>query len=246
MDDMNLIIDVGNTLVKVALFKGDSIVYKDSFDKRKIYFQLKKISLENVIDQAIISSVVSFTENEIAKIKQLFPLKQLNHHTKVPFKNRYSTPKTLGVDRIALMAAAHNKFPKHNVLVIDAGSCITFDFIDKNGVYRGGAISPGIQMRYNALNKFTDKLPLLKPSNEVGLIGDSTNNSIHSGVINGVLLEINGIIEQYNLEYEKLTSILTGGDTNFLAKRLKNSIFANPNFLLEGLNSILSYNCKND
>ena len=239
---MNLVIDIGNTLVKVALFEGDTIFYKESFDKIKLYFKLKKIHLEHNIDQAIISSVAYFDKNEINKIRKLFPLITLSHQTKIPFQNNYGSPKTLGVDRIALIASAFKKYPNQNVLVIDVGTCITFDFIDKNGKYRGGSISLGIAMRYQALHKFTNNLPLLKQEDTINLIGTTTEESIHNGVINGVVTEIDGIIDKYKIEYKKLTSILTGGDTNFLAKRLKNGIFANPNFLLEGLNNILTYN----
>ena len=243
---MNLVIDVGNSRVKVALFKEGSIFWQDSFEKQKIVFFLKKISQENKISQVIISSVATISEDDFARIAQLFPLKKLSYETKIPFQNNYGTPTTLGVDRIALMAGAAYNYPNQNILVIDAGSCITFDFMNENGIYKGGSISPGIEMRYKLLHKFTANLPLLKPESDVGLIGDSTINSIHSGVVNGVLAEINGIIERYKLEYGKLTPILTGGDTYFLAKRLKNGIFANPNYLLEGLNSIMRYNNKND
>ena len=145
-----------------------------------------------------------------------------------------------------MAAASVFKFSDKNVLVIDAGSCITYDFIDNKGVYYGGAIAPGIEMRYKSLHTFTDKLPLLDVTYPKQLIGDSTEESIHSGIVNGVLIEIEGVIERYKEKNEELTVVLTGGDTNFLAKRLKNSIFANPNFLLEGLNNILNYNLEND
>ncbi|MFT7498501.1 MAG: type III pantothenate kinase, partial [Porticoccaceae bacterium] len=149
-------------------------------------------------------------------------------------------------DRIALASASVFKFPNKNVLVIDAGTCITYDFIDKKGVYYGGAIAPGIEMRYKSLYTFTDKLPLLDVTDPKQLTGNSTEESIHSGIVNGILSEIEGMIDRYKEKNKELTVVLTGGDTNFLAKRLKNSIFANPNFLLEGLNNILNYNLKND
>ena len=171
---------------------------------------------------------------------------RLNHESELPFENGYATPTTLGVDRIALAAASVYKFSDKNVLVIDAGTCITYDFIDKKRVYYGGAIAPGIEMRYKSLYTFTDKLPLLDVTYPKQLIGDSTEESMHSGIVNGVLMEIEGAIERYKEKNEELTVVLTGGDTNFLAKRLKNSIFANPNFLLEGLNNILNYNLEND
>ena len=165
-----------------------------------------------------------------------------NSNTNIPFKNKYKTPKTLGVDRIGLVSSAVYRYPNENVLVIDAGTCITYDYVNTKAQYFGGSISPGIIMRYKALNNFTAKLPMLDLEFPESLIGISTNQSIHSGVIFGVLGEINAIINRYKDQNEKLTVVLTGGDANFLAKRLKNGIFANPNFLLEGLNAILNYN----
>ena len=158
----------------------------------------------------------------------------------------YKTPKTLGVDRIALASAAIQKYPKKNVLVIDAGTCITFDFISKDKEYLGGAISPGIQMRYKALHNFTAKLPLLDSGELTSFIGFDTESSIHSGVLNGVCNELDGVINQYSKKFRDLTVVLTGGDTNFLAKQLKSVIFAHPNFVLEGLHTILNYNLAND
>ncbi|PHR71623.1 MAG: pantothenate kinase [Lutibacter sp.] len=243
---MNLVIDVGNTRVKVALYKGTTLHYETIFLKKRIISELKKIKKEFVIDYAIISSVASLSVTSLDKIKNLFPLMQLGYKTKIPFKNKYKTPKTLGVDRMALVAAAVEQYPNKNVLVIDAGTCITYDFVDEKGVYSGGAIAPGVGMRYKALHTFTANLPLLKSDYPNNLIGNSTKNAIHSGVVNGVLFEIDGVIEQYKQQNQNLTIVLTGGDTNFLAKRLKNGIFANPIFLLEGLNIILNYNLKND
>ncbi len=243
---MNLVIDVGNTRIKVALYKETALRYETIFLKKRIISEIKKIKKEFEIDNAIISSVASLSMTSLDKIKNLFPLLQLGYKTKIPFKNKYKTLKTLGVDRIALVVAAVECYPNQNVLVIDAGTCITYDFVDENGIYSGGAIAPGVEMRYKALHTFTANLPLLKSVYPNNLIGDSTKNAIHSGVVNGILFEIKGIIEQYKQENENLTIVLTGGDTNFLAKRLKNGIFAKPNFLLEGLNTILNYNLKND
>jgi len=135
-----------------------------------------------------------------------------------------------------------NKFPDKNVLIIDAGTCITYDFINHKNEYLGGAISPGIKMRYNALHNLTANLPLLEAKPPKDLIGKSTSESIHSGIVNGILKEIDGIVLEYQKKYQDLTVILTGGDTKFLSKQLKSSIFANSNFLLEGLNFILEFN----
>ena len=160
----------------------------------------------------------------------------------MPFKNDYDTPHTLGVDRLALMAAAVDQYPKSNVLVIDAGSCITYDFMDANQNYLGGAISPGLEMRYKSLEAFTSNLPLLQKTVPNQSIGSSTEASIHSGILYGILYEIEGTIKAYQNKYPDLTVILTGGDADFLCKQFKISIFAHSNFLLEGLNFLLEFN----
>jgi type III pantothenate kinase len=194
------------------------------------------------IEKGIISHVAQIDAQLFDAIKEIVPLIELNHKTKLPFFNKYLTPKTLGVDRLALIAAASSQFPNKNTLVIDAGSCITFDVLNEFGEYFGGSISPGIQMRYKAVNHFTANLPLLSKSESIPELGNSTENAIHHGILNGVIQEIEGVIEQYKSKYQKLTVVLTGGDTIFLAKNLKSSIFAIPNFLLEGLNRILIHN----
>lgn len=241
---MNLIIDVGNTLVKLALFQGDVMVDKKEFPKSKIYSEVKKIVKAKHPKQAIISSVGKLPEFLVKRLTDLTPILNVDSTVKLPFKNLYKTPLTIGSDRLALAAAAAIQYRNNNVLVIDAGSCITYDFIDKDGNYLGGGISPGLSMRYKALNTFTAKLPLLKPSPPDTLFGDTTLTSIHSGTFGGLLKELDGIISDYKKNYTDLTVILTGGDAKLLANRLKNSIFANSNFLLEGLNSLLEFNTK--
>ncbi|NQV77435.1 MAG: type III pantothenate kinase [Lutibacter sp.] len=239
---MNLIIDVGNTRIKIAVFNNGKLIHNESVTKNVLVNRTIELIKKYECINAIISSVGSLEKHQIDKLRTQINLIELNFSTKIPFKNNYLTPKTLGVDRIALVSSAISKFPNQNVLIIDAGTCITYDFIDSNGCYFGGAISPGINMRYKALNTFTNKLPLLEPKYINQLIGDSTETCIHLGVINGVINEIDSFINQYRKKNKDLTVVLTGGDTNFLANRLKNSIFANPNFLLEGLNTILTYN----
>lgn len=239
---MNLIIDAGNTRIKAAIFNGLELIHNEVFKVDNFVQECLKLIVYYNCKQAIISSVGAVKKSEIAIIKQHIQLIELNSLTKIPFKNEYSTPNTLGVDRIGLVAAAVSIYPKKNVLIIDAGTCITYDFVDDKSHYYGGAISPGIQIRYKSLPKFTENLPLLEPNFNVSLIGNSTETCIHSGIIYGVLGEMDSIIEKYKKENEDLTVVLTGGDVNFLSNKLKNSIFANSNFLLEGLNSILTYN----
>ncbi len=167
---------------------------------------------------------------------------RLSHKTELPIINKYATPKTLGKDRLAGVVAASALYAKKNVLVIDAGTCITFDFINNDREYLGGSIHPGITMRFKALNNFTDKLPLIKRSSDFELIGNSTEKAILTGVLYAVLKEIQGMIEDYMGKYNDLTIIFTGGDASFFVSRLKNKIFAHPNLVLEGLNEILRYN----
>lgn len=243
---MYLIIDVGNTRVKVAVFEIDTIKEVFTFEKTNIISELKKIISNFSISNSIVSSVANFTDEETKKIAELLNPVFLDSNTKVPFENLYKTPKTLGVDRIALASAAIKKYPNQNVLVLDAGTCITYEFITDEGNYLGGAISPGIAMRYKALHTFTSKLPLLEANELENFIGTDTESSIHSGVINGVCNEIDGIIAQYQKKYSDLTVVLTGGDTYFLSKQLKSVIFAHPNFVLEGLHTILIHNLAND
>lgn len=239
---MNLIIDVGNTRIKTAVFDDSKMIHNESLTNDSFVSEAKKIIKKYKCTSAIISSVGSVNKSQIDELRAEINLIELDYNTKVPFVNKYATPKTLGVDRIALVSSAIATYPNKNVLIIDTGTCITYDFVNNEGNYYGGAISPGLQMRYKALNVFTEKLPLLEPSEKFELLGNSTETSIHSGIINGVINEIDGIIKQYRKKNTDLTVVLTGGDVNFLSNRLKNSIFANPNFLLEGLNTILTYN----
>lgn len=241
---MNLIIDVGNTRVKLAVFENSKLIHNESIKGEDLENSINVLIEKYGCNAGIFSSVGSVKNTIISKIKSKINLIELNSSTKIPFENKYSTPKTLGVDRIALISSAFTKFPDKNVLVVDAGSCITYDFINSAGEYFGGAISPGIEMRYKALNEFTDKLPLLEPNYVDQLVGSSTNESIHLGVTQGVINEIDSFVNQYRKINKDLTVVLTGGDTNFLSNRLKNGIFANPFFLMEGLNSILIYNLK--
>ena len=240
---MNLIIDAGNTMLKIAVFDKTRMIYNE---KRAVidFPESIKAVLHNQpnIKRAIVSNVGHLQKKDLDVLSIFVDVHQLSHQSKVPFKNSYATANTLGVDRIALATAAFYWNPNGNTLVIDAGTCITYDIINDYGEYLGGAISPGLEMRYKALHNQTSQLPLLQTSDLLDFIGNSTETSIHSGVINGICQEMDGIIKQYNSRFEDLTVILTGGDTQFLSKRLKNTIFAHSNFLLEGLNYLLEYN----
>ncbi|TGV03101.1 type III pantothenate kinase [Flavivirga rizhaonensis] len=240
---MNLVIDVGNSLVKLAVFEEGILLHKEVVELSLVLEGINALKeAYSGIKKAIISSVGRLNKETIKEISSYFDVMILDSNLKLPFKNLYKTPRTLGVDRMALVSASVEQFSNNNVLIIDAGTCVTYDFITANNEYLGGAISPGLRMRYKSLNNLTANLPLLESETPKSIIGDSTNSSIHSGVVHGILKEIDGNIEEYNRKYSDLTVILTGGDANFLSKQLKSSIFANSNFLLEGLNYILQFN----
>jgi len=240
---MNLIVDVGNTFVKVAIFHDRELLQTFVFSGEEAPKEIGDILKEHPsISHAIISSVGKSDQEFSLVFPSSIHVISLNSNTKVPFVNDYETPETLGVDRIALAAAACYHFPKQPVLIIDAGTCITYDLKDGNDHYLGGAISPGMQMRYKAVHEYTAKLPRLEPEKKNLLYGGSTKDSLHIGIIKGLLHEIDGFIYDYREKYPALTTILTGGDAHFLRDSIKNDIFANSNFLLEGLNYILDYN----
>ena len=240
---MNLIVDIGNSIAKLAVFQQDELRYRTIVEKAEVskiasdffkqYPEISKVVVSNVS-----SARFELPEEHLKKVKFL----ELSSTTPLPYKNLYATPQSLGNDRKALVAAAVKQYPGKNVLVIDAGTCITYDFKSASEEYLGGGISPGLKMRFLALNTFTANLPLMEVGEEHPLIGDSTATSITSGVVNGMLMEIEGIINSYKEKYANLHCIITGGDATFLSGNLKNGIFANSNFLLEGLNFILESN----
>jgi type III pantothenate kinase len=240
---MNLIIDAGNSKIKVAVFEQDTLIVKKIIDydnwENDIKYVLKEYSS---IMNIIVSSVSKIRVDDFYFVGDRFQLYFITNNSKFPFHNLYETQQTLGIDRMVLATGAVLNFPKKNRLIIDAGTCITYDFVDENNNYHGGAISPGIHLRYVALNNYTAKLPLLTKEEPKNYIGKTTEQSIHSGVINGVTKEIDGFIKVYSDSYENFIIILTGGDADFLAKRLKNTIFVNSNFLLESLNKTFQYN----
>ncbi|WP_335967334.1 type III pantothenate kinase [Galbibacter sp. PAP.153] len=240
---MNLIIDVGNSFVKIAVFKEDRLLVVEKSSEGTFINKISKLFQSYPsVKQIMVSSVGKLSHLQTKALSVFAPVSVLGANTKVPFKNAYATPNTLGMDRIALIAAAYYKYKGENCLVIDAGSCITYDFIDKKGVYHGGAIAPGLHMRLKAMHTFTANLPLIDSLEFIDFIGNSTKGCMISGAVNGSVNEIEATILQYQERFKDLTVILTGGDSHFLSKRLKSSIFAHPNFLLEGINYILELN----
>ncbi len=242
---MNLIVDVGNSRAKFAVFEKNALLFDSTIATEKVAVHIKDLfNRFPKIKNAIVSSVGNLNEKDFAVLSIFCEVHVLSHNSKVPFKNSYATPQTLGVDRIALATAAFYHNPNANTLVLDAGTCLTYDMVNDYGEYLGGAISPGLYMRYRALSEQTSKLPLLQPEELLDFIGNSTETSIHSGVLNGISVEMDGVIDQYRSRFSDLTVILTGGDSQILSKRLKNTIFAHSKFLLLGLNYLLEYNKK--
>jgi type III pantothenate kinase len=243
---MILVIDVGNTQIKAAVFEEDTMQFKEIISYSE-WQNAIKIILNNFknIHNIVVASVGKLSSADFLNLNRNVKVTFISKTFNFPFRNLYETPATLGIDRMVLATGAVLQFPKINRLVIDAGTCITYDYIDSNNNYLGGAISPGIRLRYQSLHNYTAKLPLLTLEEPISIIGQSTIQSIHSGVVHGVVNEIDAFIEVFMAKNENFIIILTGGDTDFLAKRLKNTIFANPNFLLESLNQTFQFN-QND
>jgi type III pantothenate kinase len=236
---MNLVVDYGNSAAKVGIFNQLNLIEKHTFtDAHKLHQFLDQSTAENIL----ISSVNADEHKVLSWATQVQRKFVLHHTLPLPITNLYATPETLGVDRLAGVCGAQQLYPGQHCLIVDAGTCVKFDFIDAQRNYHGGAISPGMMMRFQAVHTFTARLPLISPADQVDLIGDSTETCIQSGVINGLIAEIEGIIHQYNAEFEGLRVILCGGDAQFFENKLKGSIFAVPDLVLVGLNSILIYN----
>ena len=236
---MNLVVDHGNSAAKVAIFDHQNLMEKHTFaTPQALQNFLQQTSAENIL----VSSVKTDAEEILSWTKKASKKFILHHTLPLPVRNLYATPATLGADRLAGVCGAQQIFPLHACLVIDAGTCITYDFLDKERNYHGGSISPGLAMRFQALHTFTAKLPLVSPKDNVPLTGVTTESSIQSGVVNGILLEMEGIIRQYVEKFGHVRAILCGGDAAFFENQMKASIFASPELVLIGLNSILNYN----
>ncbi|HAF28382.1 MAG TPA: pantothenate kinase [Bacteroidales bacterium] len=240
---MNLTIDIGNTRNKLAVFYKNELVDSTSIDELSVPTLQNFLNKHSNIENGILSSVKVIDPSILAFLKSsLSYFIELDETTNIPIENQYKTKSTLGKDRLAAVIGAYNIFPDMNVLVIDMGTAITFDFINEQKQYLGGTISPGLTMRYKALNHFTNKLPLLEKNEDFSLIADNTANAIISGVQNGIIFEVDGYINTLKSEYDDLKIILTGGDAIFFDKKLKNTIFVNLNLNYIGLNRIIEHN----
>lgn len=239
---MNLIIDQGNTYFKAALFEKNKLLQKSSFkySENDLFFKWLNNN-SNLSFNLITSSVVNFQ----IKLDKAFNVNkhiQLNNKTAIPIINGYKTPSTLGNDRLANAVGAWSLNPNHNSLIIDLGTCIKYDIINKKGEYLGGNIAPGFKMRYKAMHHFTDQLPLIEDYDFNQNYGTTTKSSLQAGVQLGIIHEINGFIERYSKQFDRLTIFMTGGDLKYFDKSTKKHIFANSNLTLIGLNEILRHN----
>ena len=236
---MKLVIDIGNTLVKVALFEKKKIIKTISF--KNITFEVIKCFIDNNKITNTIVSTVKDDSKELLRIINDFNAIVLDKNVKYPTKINYNNINDLGKDRLAAIIGAINLYTNKNILILDIGTCLTIDLINNNS-YLGGRISPGLGMRYKALNKFTAKLPLCEKTSKIFKYGNSTISSIQSGVQNGMIDEIDTIITEFKQENKNNIVIATGGDCFFFEKELKNSIFADQFLVLRGLNEILDFN----
>lgn len=239
---MNLIIDIGNSSCKAALFDGTTLLQIHKGSNRRIEI-LDRWYAEYSIDRAIISSVIELTDEIVAQLQAL-PCSCVRFSTSMPLpvKLLYKTPETLGVDRLAAVIGAQAEAPGKDILVIDAGSAITYDFLDAQGNYHGGNIAPGLAMRLRALHEHTGKLPLVKADGDTPALGYNTETAIRSGVIRGIRYEIDGYIAELRDKYPSVLIFLTGGDEKSLIYNVKNCIFADEFLVLKGLNRILINN----
>ena len=242
---MNLIIDIGNTFTKINLFENKqmSFSHKIKTDRYNELFSI--INDEENIKNTIISSVIKLDNSFIENLRKVCDdLIILDEFTNIPLINRYESVASLGKDRIAAAVGAYTIFPKTNVLAIDAGTALTFEFISEKTEYLGGNISPGLSMRFKALNYFTNKLPLIEKKENFPFLAKNTEDAIVSGVQNGIIFEIDNYIKELRCKYPDLKVILTGGDSFFFAHKLKSPIFAELFLTAIGLNTILEYNVK--
>ena len=239
---MNLIIDIGNTIAKMAVFDGGRIV-EVVYDSNLTLERLPEVCRTYTIEKAIVATVIDLSREVLSQLEDMaVPILWLNEKTSLPVENLYETPETLGYDLMAAVVGANEQYPRRDILVIDAGTCITYEFIDSKGQYHGGNISPGMQMRFKALHQFTGRLPLVDTNGRKLPMGRDTETAIRAGVMKGMEYEISGYIESMKHKYPELLVFLTGGDDFSFDTNLKSIIFADRFLVLKGLNRILNYN----
>ena len=240
---MNLAVDIGNSVTKAGWFKqGNLLELQPSVDADELVIRVR----EQPPDRIIVSSVSAHTDKLRKAVVEPTKFIVLGPETPLPFENTYRTPKTLGTDRIAAVAGANALFPGQNVLVIDAGTCVTYEMLSERGQYLGGLISPGLRMRWRAMHTFTARLPLVsldlpEQSADLPLIGKSTEEALQGGAVFGMAAEIDQIIRRYADKFAALQIVICGGDINFLRPWILSEHRYVPELVLIGLNSIAQY-----
>jgi type III pantothenate kinase len=241
---MNLVVDIGNTRTKLAFFEKNALVEKAIMETSALSWLSGRLQDGRKIENAIFSATGQDTEGVEVFLENNFSYIKFSHQTPIPIRNDYATPETLGKDRLAAVVAAHYLFPKKNCLVIDGGTCTTYNFLNQHATFIGGNIAPGLTMRFRAMNHFTAKLPLVERDTEnLTLIGNTTQSAMRAGAQIGLLSEVEGFVKRLEHKEGKVKVILTGGDGQFLYEHLalKEKYFE-PNLVLQGLNQILNYN----
>jgi len=244
---MTLVIDIGNTYTKIAVFKQHELLHAEQYQKVDTGI-INNFLKEYRVTVAIISSVKKENAGWQTLFAEKLPLTYFSREMTRGVINHYQTPETLGLDRLAAVIGARYLYPGKSSLIIDGGTCITYDWVDGEGNYFGGSISPGLNMRYKALNNYTAGLPLVSPDETFTVeYGNNTTAAIHSGVQNGIKYELTGFIESYKKDGQELNILLSGGDSIFFDTLLKNSIFApyikiEPYLVLKGLNAAIQNN----
>jgi len=237
----NLIVDIGNSFIKLAIYKGDKLVTKKS-QKTVLVRDIKAIFKKYKFKNVIVSTVRQKNPRFVQHLSKNYHLLLLSYKTKTPIVNTYKTPKTLGLDRLAGAVGGFKKFQRKDVLIIDLGTCAKYDFVDKAGVYHGGNIAPGLEMRLESMHILTSKLPRVKRSNKNKTLGQTTTEALQNGAVLGLKSEIEGFIKTLTKKKGKITVILTGGDSEYFGEMIESKIFVLPNLVLDGLNEILLYN----
>jgi len=239
---MNLIFDFGNSLTKYFFIQDDKVIERGSFTSSKFDENILHVKNKGKIEKLIYSSVIDDKGKELSDVfEKTIIISLKDENLTLPFTNQYKS-ETLGEDRVALVSAGLNLYPNKDLLIIDVGTCITYDLVSSNKEYVGGSISPGFNLRYNSLNDYTSNLPKLYPMPMESIIGQSTEEHIHSGIYNGIIGEINYNIARHRDDLANIETIISGGGSNFLLNKIKNVIFADQDFLAYGLNHILQTN----
>ena len=243
---MNLVVDIGNTLVKLAVFDDGRLVAQRCAE-RLLPSMLDDLLSGRRAAKAVVASTRGATGDAAETVRPFADyLLEFTPQTPVPIGNAYRTPETLGRDRLAAAVGAATHYPGRNVLIVDFGTAVTIDLVTADNTFRGGCISPGMTMRFRALHDYTAALPLCGPAEDERLQGLATEDAVRLGVMNSLTFEIEGYIARMREKIDDLCVIFTGGDAKYFAKRIKNTIFANCNLVFCGLDRILEYNASEE